>query len=219
MSVNKKLIDDLKKEVRVLSRQINLLEDKNRKLRKDLIHDELTGLKTRRYLKEEAIENISAMDIKDKDKEKREEGFHHLSFLFCDIDHFKKINDTYGHDFGDKILIGIAKILLKQVRNIDIVARWGGEEFIIKLLGVDEKLAIKKAEKIRLEVKKEIAKKYAYNSKYAGLKVTLSIGIASYKKGLDFADMIKQSDEALYLAKKRGRDRVKTYSQVKSLHK
>jgi diguanylate cyclase (GGDEF)-like protein len=122
--------------------------------------------------------------------------------MMIDIDNFKKINDNYGHPFGDKILRNLGNIILQSIRDYDDAIRYGGEEFLIVLYqtGVEEAMEI--AEKIR--------KRFS-NLKYEEapeLRVTVSVGIAQAVKGKGLWDTIKLADEALYKAKKLGRDRV-----------
>ena len=120
------------------------------------------------------------------------------SVLFFDIDHFKKFNDIYGHDFGDYVLKEIGKILQKEFRKSDIVGRWGGEEFIVVLPDTEYEVGLKLAEKLRKTIEN-----YDFNNK----KVTISIGVSRYDGNLDYA--LKKADEALYEAKHLGRNQVK----------
>lgn len=202
----------LKQELVEKDEKIKKLEEENEKLKLDSIHDELTGLKSRRYFVEKAEDDISAVSA--PESEKRKEGFRDISFLFCDIDHFKKVNDAYGHFFGDEILKEVARLLETNIRDSDTICRWGGEEITISLLGADEKEAVEKAEELRKAIE-EMAGKYRANPKYSGLKVSLSIGISSFEPGVSFEELIKRGDEAMYLAKKEGRNCVKTYSEIK----
>jgi diguanylate cyclase (GGDEF)-like protein len=127
-----------------------------------------------------------------------------FSVLMCDIDHFKDVNDTYGHAAGDEVLFRIAQIIRDSSLPEGVVCRYGGEEIIVFLRGKTDEEAKSKAEKIRKAVKKESVK---YKNKT--IKVTMSIGLASTDKGLEsFKKMIKIADDNVYKAKKRGRDRV-----------
>lgn len=122
-----------------------------------------------------------------------------LSLLFFDIDHFKNINDTYGHDTGDKALTAFANIIKTNIREYDIFARWGGEEFILMLPQTDLSAAFKIAEKLR----KKVAE---YNFGIMG-QITCSIGISMLKKDDDEKSLLKRADNALYKAKNSGRNR------------
>jgi diguanylate cyclase (GGDEF)-like protein len=127
-----------------------------------------------------------------------------FSVLMCDIDHFKDVNDTYGHAAGDEVLFRIAQIIRDTSLPEGVVCRYGGEEIIVFLRDKTDDEALSKAEKIRKAVKKESVR---YKNKT--IKVTMSIGLASTKKGLEsFKKMIKTADDNVYKAKKRGRDRV-----------
>ncbi len=123
-----------------------------------------------------------------------------LSIIVFDIDHFKKINDTYGHKIGDDVLKSLAKIIKSSVRKTDFAARWGGEEFVILLPETDLEGARKVAEKLREKVEKH---------KFPGVgKVTISLGVAQLKDNEDPNDFIVRADMALYKAKEGGRNRV-----------
>lgn len=164
--------------------------------------DHLTGLKMRKPFEEE-LERLFKM-IHGGDVVERRKNIEYLvgSIIFIDIDHFKEINDTRGHETGDEVLREIAKVLAGSVRSSDIVARWGGEEFAVFLRDTDEDGAAKEAEKIRTNIEKLKFKKYP------DLKTTASLGVVSSKKSNDFRTLLKFADEAMYVAKK---DRNKIY--------
>jgi diguanylate cyclase (GGDEF)-like protein len=126
-----------------------------------------------------------------------------LSLLLCDIDHFKTVNDTYGHPVGDTVLRGVAKILSAQARSVDLVARYGGEEFAIVLPETDSSAARALAERIRVSVAA-----VEMRTALGPVKVTLSLGVATFP---DVADgkqaLIDRADQALYAAKHAGRNR------------
>jgi len=123
------------------------------------------------------------------------------SIIMFDIDHFKNINDTYGHDVGDRVLKALASLIAQQVRHDDLVGRWGGEEFIVMVRGVDLASVEELAEKLRERV--------ATHS-FEGIgRLSCSFGLSSPKDAkCDFNRLFKQADEALYQAKKLGRNRV-----------
>jgi len=122
-----------------------------------------------------------------------------LSVIYFDIDHFKKINDTYGHEKGDFVLKEIARLITLNLRKTDIFGRWGGEEFLIVLPFTDLKNAFKLAEKLR-----KIIENYNFN----GIKVTISFGVAEFNKNDNTDTLINRADKALYQAKESGRNRV-----------
>ncbi|PKR78185.1 GGDEF domain-containing protein [Halalkalibacillus sediminis] len=134
-----------------------------------------------------------------------EEKGESLSLLYIDIDHFKKVNDTYGHKEGDQVLINLSKILKNTVRPYDIVSRNGGEEFTIILLDCPLKRASDLSEKIRSAVKN-----YSFElTTGQAISITVSIGVASYNETTERPSMlIEEADQALYRAKQTGRNKV-----------
>lgn len=122
-----------------------------------------------------------------------------LSLVFLDIDHFKVVNDTYGHDVGDYILQTLATILDSTVRQGDFLARWGGKEFVITLQATTAEQATILAEKIRKNIE-------AYEFKSAG-KQTVSLGVTEYIYKESEEEFIKRVDTALYAAKESGRNK------------
>ncbi len=152
--------------------------------------DKLTGVYNRRKLEELFVY-----------EEKRFKRYSSpISILFLDIDYFKSVNDTYGHDVGDDVLVELVKVLKDNIRQIDILARWGGEEFLILSpeTNIDNAKII--AKKLRLAVEN--------NSFNIVGKITISIGVSSFKINEKFSDLIKRADIALYEAKVNGRNQV-----------
>ena len=130
---------------------------------------------------------------------------HPLSLLMIDVDHFKKLNDRCGHLVGDEALISVANTLRGAVREVDTVARWGGEEFTVILSRAGEREAIEVAEKLRkaiasLEASWSIGQPFGH--------VSVSIGAAELLEGEDAASLIQRADRAVYSAKREGRNRV-----------
>jgi len=123
-----------------------------------------------------------------------------FSIILLDIDKFKSINDTYGHNAGDSVLVTLAGILKSSVRKIDIAGRWGGEEFLIFCPETEIDGATVVAENLRQKIESHIFE--------IERKVTSSFGVAEYKKGELAKDFIRSADDALYLAKQKGRNRV-----------
>ena len=127
----------------------------------------------------------------------------------ADIDHFKEFNDTYGHPEGNKVLKVLANIIKANVREIDIVGRYGGEEFIIILPEADRDEAQRIAERIRIKVEE-----YNFQNKEDHLnnpnrKITLSLGVTSYfQESISPQNLIYKVDQALYQAKRKGRNRI-----------
>ncbi len=123
-----------------------------------------------------------------------------FSIILFDIDHFKKINDTYGHDIGDKVLVELSALMKNLLRNNDLLARWGGEEFVI----LSPNTALKDAHVFANRLRKEIERfPFSYIE-----NVTCSFGITDYTAGDTQESLLKKADEALYLSKANGRNRV-----------
>jgi diguanylate cyclase (GGDEF)-like protein/PAS domain S-box-containing protein len=155
--------------------------------------DPLTSLLNRRGLEQEMVFEKNRMD----------RSGNPFSLVLCDIDFFKKINDTYGHDAGDYILSKFAQIIESCSRKQDIVCRWGGEEFLLLLPETDLQGASALAEKIRVQIEKSI-----FTYKDQEISITLSLGVACMEKDLAVDDCIKKADLRLYSAKFKGRNRV-----------
>ena len=147
--------------------------------------DVLTNLYNRRYF----------FDIAEKMYQTSKRENKEISILMCDIDHFKKINDTYGHQTGDLIIKNVANVLINSIRKNDIAARYGGEEFVILLYDCPIKFSLLVGEKIR----KTIENLEVIDENNEKIKFTISIGISN--RGDNLEDMIKHADEMLYKAK------------------
>lgn len=171
-------------------KQIKDEKEKNNKLQIEAITDKLTNLYNRRYFEETVTYKIVELDKKKST----------ISMLIIDIDHFKNVNDTYGHNIGDSVLAKAAMIIKQCLRNEDILVRWGGEEFVVILpfTNVQEGTVI--AEKIRTSMESHIFK-------YVN-KITVSIGVAEKIAEESFEDWFKRVDKAMYNAKESGRNRV-----------
>ncbi|HSP78074.1 MAG TPA: sensor domain-containing diguanylate cyclase, partial [Myxococcaceae bacterium] len=134
------------------------------------------------------------------------------SLLLTDVDHFKSVNDTYGHLTGDQVLKGVARILKEQARDTDIVARYGGEEFVILMPETDAQGARVIAERIREAVKAEV-----FQTEMGPLKVTMSLGIATAPDhGLEKLVLVELADQCLYYAKQHGRNQSVTVGELQS---
>jgi two-component system, cell cycle response regulator len=131
-----------------------------------------------------------------------------LSLLVCDIDHFKKVNDTYGHDIGDVVIKGFADVLKRVKRDTDAVGRFGGEEFVIVCEETDERGAEQLAERIRTELAA-----VKFHSELGTLQVTCSVGVAPFgAAGQSWEQLFKATDEALYASKRGGRNKVTVWT-------
>lgn len=135
-----------------------------------------------------------------------------VSFVLTDVDHFKSVNDTYGHPIGDLVLKGVARILKETARDTDVVARYGGEEFALVMPETDAKGALVIAERIRERVMQEI-----FQTEQGPLKVTLSLGVATCPdSSQDKHALIDLADQCLYFAKRNGRNQSVTVAQMQA---
>ena len=182
---------------------IQKLEEELERLRKLVYYDELTGRLNRRGFLEEAGKFFAALPMKRGAKNKRHSSPLPLSIIFIDIDNFKKVNDTHGHDGGDRILRAVAEELPKHFRTYDLVCRWGGEEFVAALIGADVDVASKIAERAR-----EAVEKMAIDTKGEALSVTLSLGVAKHSDEPTLLALVDKADGAMYQAKQSGKNRV-----------
>lgn len=157
------------------------------------IRDHLTGIYNRKMFDE-----ILSLEIKNAVRNKTD-----FSLIIFDIDHFKNINDNFGHEIGDKVLIKLSLLVQGTLRDSDILARWGGEEFIILMPKANIENSKKKAEKIR-----KVIESYEFD---AVNHITCSFGVTQYRDGDDSSSLFNGADEALYLSKSNGRNIVSIY--------
>ncbi len=157
--------------------------------------DMMTKLKIHHYFHTLLIEEISRAKRLSRP----------LSVIMADIDHFKKLNDTHGHQAGDMVLINVAKIIRESIRQIDVPSRYGGEEFSVILPGTEIHEALVVAERIRQNIEKSVV---LYDNKQ--LNATISIGVTQYDSDLDKNKntLIERADKALYMSKRNGRNLV-----------
>ena len=170
-------------------------------LEESAFKDGLTQLYNRKFLDENL--KILIPQIK-RDKKK-------IGLLMLDMDHFKAVNDEYGHDIGDKVLKELSRILEENVRESDILVRYGGEEFMVLLIGVDsEESALNIAHKIGAKVRENEIDVYAGTT----IKKTVSMGLSMFPEdSSSFETVVKNADIALYEAKSNGRDKVVRYTK------
>ncbi|HET6150778.1 MAG TPA: diguanylate cyclase [Polyangia bacterium] len=165
------------------------------KLRNQSIRDPLTGLFNRRYTEETLTRELHRAERQSTS----------MSMLAVDVDHFKRFNDTFGHEAGDKVLREIAKLLIEETRGGDVASRMGGEELLVVLPGASLENACVKAERIRLAIKN-------LQVTHLGIPlgpITVSVGVAAFpEQGRQAEDLLRAADVALYRAKAEGRDRV-----------
>jgi len=191
------------RQVETLKHNTVILESRYQNLEESSRLDSLTGVYNRSYL-DEVIETAF---------ESASMNATSLSFLFVDLDHFKKVNETYGHQHGDHILRAVAKILKAQTRNTDIVGRYGGEEFFIVMPGVNGEMAETVCHRVNTAFRLHTHDVGTNQS----ITVTVSLGIATLEDGHMFEsshEMIGAADQALYASKSQGRDRWTAYKTL-----
>jgi diguanylate cyclase (GGDEF)-like protein/PAS domain S-box-containing protein len=205
ISERKRMETDLQETNAMLQHQLQEIERLQEELREQAVRDGLTNLFNRRYL-DETLERELA-------RAKRE-GYP-LSLVMIDIDHFKKLNDTYGHQAGDKVLRELAALLWGDIRAEDVPCRYGGEEFLVMLPRMPLEIALERAEGWRQTFEATRVPFGDFN-----LGATLSCGLASYPEHARTPDdLLRCCDEALYSAKHGGRNRCETFHAHHPLHK
>jgi len=189
------MVDKLQNQIQNLDKMV---QEKTEALRELAITDALTKLYNRRYFNEVSIEMFRLGKRIDKP----------LSMMMIDIDRFKRVNDTYGHLVGDRVLSTISTLILKIKRESDIVCRYGGEEFVFLLPETDKEGAFELAERLR----KTIEEYEIVLEEGERLHFTVSIGIAEadYSKDKGIEDVIRRADDAMYIAKRDGRNTIRT---------
>jgi diguanylate cyclase (GGDEF)-like protein len=201
-------------EARVRERTVQL-ESVNQELQKSqealqelAIRDALTGLFNRREMERLLDEEM--------ERQHRSKNTFSVSLIMLDIDHFKKINDTYGHQAGDAILQSLGKILIASTRQLDRVARFGGEEFVIIAPEISKNDVYSMAERLRNIVANHQFLISEGNGLATTIPVTISLGLASIPTDADSkSGLLKGADQALYEAKHRGRNQVIAFADIK----
>lgn len=176
------------------------LKKSNERLKQLSDTDPLTQIYNRRYL----------MDMLAKELQRAERKGTHLSLVMIDIDHFKYVNDKYGHQGGDQVLTVLAALAQSGLRSYDFVARYGGEEFVMTLPETAHEDAIMIAERLRSRIQL-----HSYSGSLKGLSLTASMGVSTYPAKFisSIADLVREADEAMYRAKSAGRNRVFSMNQ------
>lgn len=190
--------------------EIQKLREQVAKLQELAYKDELTGLFNRRGFKEGAEGFLSEVSWDKEQSDQRKSIFiKNFSVAMFDIDDFKKLNDAYGHETGDRALQFMAEVVNENVRDIDLAARWGGEEIVLGLIGASEEDAYKIAERIRTQIEGE-------KLKIGGEEVhfTVSGGVCSYEQAKGFDELLALADKALYKAKEGGKNRIVKFSEL-----
>jgi len=180
------------------NREAALLREK---LREQAMHDQLTGLYNRHY-----VEEWFGLELRRAQRYGRP-----IAAIMLDVDHFKRFNDSFGHEAGDLVLRELAGALMRSTRGSDVASRYGGEEFLVLLPECPLDAALRKAERMREEVAKL---ELRYDDRPLG-PITVSLGVAAFPDhAKESAELLRHADEALYLAKQTGRNRVVAYSAM-----
>ncbi len=197
-------IFSLQEQVSQLSGQLTQKEERIKELEKLAMIDPLTNVFNRRGFELEIEKYFKSLSDAELHSERREsEQIKEIGIAFFDVDFFKKINDAYGHEAGDEALKAVASSISDCLRGLDLVGRWGGEEFIVALPNATEDEAYKVADRIRKKVSQ-------LNVEWGNKKInfTISGGVAGYSADNDFKSILRKADLALYEAKNRGRNQV-----------
>jgi len=173
-----------------------------KKLKEDSLLDILTGIANRKYIEQKISENINEF----------ERYGHKFGLLFIDIDHFKAVNDKYGHNAGDEILKIISKTLSKNIRSFDTAGRLGGEEFVVLIQNIDINSLKKTSEKLRALVE---ASSYQSHNPDIIISVTISVGATISRPGDKPKDILNRADSLMYQSKKSGRNKVTMDPDIK----
>jgi len=176
------------------------LKKSNERLKQLSDTDPLTLIYNRRYM----------MNMLEKEIQRASRKGTHLSLVMIDLDHFKQVNDKYGHQGGDKVLTHLAALSQTGLRSYDFIARYGGEEFVMALPETTHEDALMIAERLRLRIQL-----HHYTGSLKGLITTASMGVATYPTNFisSLADLIREADDAMYRAKAAGRNRVFSMNQ------
>lgn len=180
-----------------LQKRVAEVEKLKDEVREQALHDSLTGLPNRRHLSEILPHEFLRAERKNEP----------LSIIFADVDHFKTINDAYGHPVGDQFLVEIAHLFQRELRRSDFVYRYGGDEFVLVLLGYNAESSVKRIEDIRQKCARIIV-----TAEGKELSATLSFGIATFPlHSKNWQEIIMKADQALYDAKRMGRNQVRVW--------
>lgn len=175
-----------------LRAQTEALRETSRRVEELATHDALTGLFNRRHMQQ----------LIQKELVRQTRSGAPLCLALLDLDHFKRVNDTHGHQVGDEVLCGVARLIAERLRGSDVVARWGGEEFLLMLPDTSAEAALVVVDRVREALSHEVISASA-----PALRATFSAGLVAHQPGGDPNDALAHADQALYAAKEAGRNR------------
>jgi len=186
-----KQLRQLQKIARISDRYQEMLRDINDALKEASTHDALTGLANRRLI----------MDRLREEADRSSRLGQSFVLAMVDVDYFKRINDTLGHDVGDRVLVAISRSMQAGLREYDLCGRWGGEEFLLLLPQTEMEDAMSVVSRIH-----EAIRELRFAEDGADLTITASMGVAGHKTGDSYAQTLKRADDALLEAKRQGKD-------------
>ena len=194
--VEEKQIHDCK-NLEILAKQVDTLNVQLNEARKESVTDGLTGVNNRKAFDRYITEIVEKNTVSSRP----------FSMLMLDIDNFKQVNDNYGHQTGDRVILAVIGKCRQSIRGEDFLARYGGEEFVVILPGASLKNAVKRAKHICQTI---ATTRYSLDDVQGNptLSVTVSIGVAAYQKADTRDSLVERADKALYLAKQSGKNRV-----------
>lgn len=195
---------DLERKLNQTTAEVNTLRENLEKVRTEAMTDALTGIANRKRFDEYILQQCNSAEHSNEN----------LSLILCDIDHFKRFNDTWGHQTGDQIIRFVASCLQRYASKAHLVARYGGEEFAVIMPDTDEKTAFDLADNIRASVESKKLLRKSTNEDMG--TVTISLGVAQYESNDSIEELIERADEALYRSKHAGRNKVSLSSTEKA---
>lgn len=188
----------------LINKKIAQLEKEIQRLRDELITDDLTKARNRKGFIELLTPIVDEVLYQLERPHKRKNVIiRQLSVIFADVDNFKKINDTFGHEIGDLVLKAVAKVFLNYTRGIDVVGRYGGEELVVGLIGASKEDAFKVAENLREKIEQ-----LNFEHKGKSFNVTASFGVSELKAKDTLDGLVDRADKAMYQAKRNGKNQV-----------
>lgn len=209
----RKDVKQLKHEIRQLKKQLTLSERERHKFQQLAERDFLTGIYNRHGFVREADRFLNELKSERLQRKRRRTSIvQNVSIIFIDVDDLKKANDKFGHEKGDRYIKSVAQVLIKHVRGIDIVGRWGGDEFVVALINASDIETLAIAKKIHQKITMiRLAPDFKCSASFGLVSVIDTAGHAHY----NLAQLIEKADAAMYEAKiKRGKGVIVSFSEI-----